>query len=135
VFIVWGVLGAIACDYFAYFHFNAARYFDRNIDPMNPSAPVLFSVLAALYLTRAAASEASVAFLGPKGSYSDEAATEYASRADITGTTPLTTITEIAQFVRDSRVQFGLLPFENSIGDSSAKRIDSFSKLRIQAGV
>lgn len=83
---------------------------------MNPSAPVLLSLLAALYLTRAAASEASVAFLGPKGSYSDEAATEYASRADITGTTPLTTITEIAQFVRDSRVQFGVLPFENSIG-------------------
>jgi prephenate dehydratase len=85
-------------------------------DPMNPGAPVLSALLAALYLTRAAASEATVAFLGPKGSYSDEAATEYASRADITGTTPLPTITEIAQFVRDGRVQFGLLPFENSIG-------------------
>jgi len=83
---------------------------------MNPGAPVLSALLAALYLTRAAASEATVAFLGPKGSYSDEAATEYASRADITGTTPLPTITEIAQFVRDGRVQFGLLPFENSIG-------------------
>jgi len=69
---------------FAYFHCDAGRYFDRNIDPMNPSAPVLLSLLAALYLTRAAASEASVAFLGPKASYSDEAATEYASRADIT---------------------------------------------------
>ena len=69
---------------FAYFHCDAGRYFDRNIDPMNPSAPVLLALLAALYLTRAAASEASVAFLGPKASYSDEAATEYASRADIT---------------------------------------------------
>src|SRR5437879_2380328 len=83
---------------------------------MNPSAPVLLALLAALYLTRAAASDATVAFLGPKGSYSDEAATDYASRADITGKSPLTTITEVAQFVRDGRVQFGLLPFENSIG-------------------
>jgi hypothetical protein len=43
---------------------------------MNPNAPVLLSLLAALYLTRAAASEASVAFLGPKASYSDEAGTD-----------------------------------------------------------
>jgi prephenate dehydratase len=83
---------------------------------MNPSAPVLLALLAALHLTRAAASEGKMAFLGPKGSYSDEAATEYASRAHLTGTTPLTTITEIARFVPDGRVQFGLLPFENSIG-------------------
>jgi len=68
---------------------------------MNPSTPVLLVLLAALYLTRAAASDATVAFLGPKGSYSDEAATDYASRADITGKSPLTTITEVARFVRD----------------------------------
>jgi prephenate dehydratase len=83
---------------------------------MNPSAPVLLALLAALHLTRAAGSEVTMAFLGPTGSYSDEAATEYASRTGLRDTTPLATITEIAQFVRDGRVRFGLLPFENSIG-------------------
>jgi prephenate dehydratase len=83
---------------------------------MNPSAPVLLALLAALHLTRAAASEVNMAFLGPKGSYSDEAATEYASHAHLTGTTPLNTITEIAGLVADGRVEFGLLPFENSTG-------------------
>ena len=111
-----GVLDAVDCDYLAHVRGDAGCYFDRNIGPMNPSAPVLLSLSVALYLTRAAASEASVAFLGPKASYSDEAATEYASRADITGTTPLTSITEIAQFVRDNRIRFGVLTFENSIG-------------------
>jgi prephenate dehydratase len=86
------------------------------INSMNHSAPILLALLAGLHLTSAAASEATMAFLGPKGSYSDEAATEYASRAHLAGTTPLSGITEIAQIVRDGRVQFGLLPFENSIG-------------------
>lgn len=57
-----------------------------------------------------------LAFLGPKGSYSDGAANKCASRDHITGTVPLNTIGEIAEFVRDGRVEFGLLPFENSIG-------------------
>jgi prephenate dehydratase len=56
-----------------------------------------------------------LAYLGPKGSYSDEAAGKYASRAHL-DTSALTTISEIAQSVGERRVQFGLLPFENSIG-------------------
>ncbi|MBV9875681.1 MAG: prephenate dehydratase [Verrucomicrobia bacterium] len=90
---------------------------------MNISSRVLWAVLGALYLLGgpvAPASEATLhgdlAFLGPKGSYSDEAAGKYVSRAHLDGTTALTTITEIAQSVGESRVQFGLLPFENSIG-------------------
>jgi prephenate dehydratase len=83
---------------------------------MNPRSPSLFAVFTALLVARVAAVEPNLAFLGPKGSYSDEAANEYASHAHVTGTIPLKTITEIAEAVRDGRVQFGLLPFENSIG-------------------
>ncbi len=83
---------------------------------MKPGPLVLLTLLAVLHLTGAVASENSIAFLGPKGSYSDQAASEYASRAKLTGTIPLGTITQIAQSVRDGRVQYGLLPFENSIG-------------------
>jgi prephenate dehydratase len=85
-------------------------------NPMKPGPLVLLTLLAVLHLTGAVASENSIAFLGPKGSYSDQAASEYASRAKLTGTIPLGTITQIAQSVRDGRVQYGLLPFENSIG-------------------
>jgi prephenate dehydratase len=74
------------------------------------------AVLGFLFLTPAAALAADLAFLGPKGSYSDEAAKEWASRESISGTLPLNTISEIAESVRDGGEQYGLLPFENSIG-------------------
>jgi prephenate dehydratase len=83
---------------------------------MKPGPRILLTLLAVLRLPGAVASENSIAFLGPKGSYSDQAVSEYVSRADLTGTTPLDTITQIALSVRNGRVQYGLLPFENSIG-------------------
>jgi prephenate dehydratase len=82
---------------------------------MKPSR-VLLSLVAAVRLSSAAASENGIALLGPKGSYSDQAASEYVSRADLAGATPLDTITQIALAVRNGQVQYGLLPFENSIG-------------------
>ena len=102
---------------------------------MNFSARALWVVLGALYLTgdpiglarvlhssaqpddggSEATLHGDLAYLGPKGSYSDEAAGKYASRAHL-DTSALSTISEIAQSVAESRVQFGLLPFENSIG-------------------
>jgi prephenate dehydratase len=83
---------------------------------MDSRPPILLAVFGALLLTQMAASASDLAFLGPKGSYSDEAATISASRDHITGTLPLSTISAIAESVRDGRVEFGLLPFENSIG-------------------
>jgi prephenate dehydratase len=90
---------------------------------MNISSGVLLAVLGALYLLGepvALASEATLhgdlGFLGPNGSYSDEAASKYVSRAHLDSTTAFSTITAIAQSVGEDRVQFGLLPFENSIG-------------------
>ena len=82
---------------------------------MKPSW-VLFSLVAAVHLSGAAESENSIAFLGPKGSYSDQAASEYVSRADLAGATPLDTITQIALAVRNAQARYGVLPFENSIG-------------------
>jgi prephenate dehydratase len=81
---------------------------------MNYRPPVLLAVFGALLLTLVAAFAPDLAFLGPKGSYSDEAASACASRSHITGTFPVKTISEIAASVRDGRVEFGLLPFENS---------------------
>jgi prephenate dehydratase len=99
---------------------------------MNITSGVLWAVLGALYLTGnpiglassfAKASEdkseatlhGDLAYLGPRGSYSDEAAGKYASRAHL-DTSALSTISEIAKSVGESQVQFGLLPFENGIG-------------------
>ena len=81
---------------------------------MKPGPRVLLTLLAVLRLPGAVAAENSIAFLGPKGSYSDQAANEYVSRADLAGSLPLDTIAQIALSVRNSRVQYGLLPFENS---------------------
>jgi hypothetical protein len=85
---------------------------------MNISSGVLWAVLGALYLPGdliGRASEATLhgdlAFLGPKGSYSDEAASKYVFRAHLDSTTALTTITEIAHSVGESRAEFGLLPY------------------------
>lgn len=83
---------------------------------MDSRPPILLAFFGALLLTQIAASASDLAFLGPKGSYSDEAATELASRDHLTGTLPLSTTSAIAESVRDGRVEFGLLPFENSVG-------------------
>jgi prephenate dehydratase len=79
-------------------------------------ALVLLTLLAVLHLPGAVAAENSISFLGPKGSYSDQAASEFVSRADLAGAIPFGTITQIALSVRNEQVQYGLLPFENSIG-------------------
>jgi prephenate dehydratase len=100
---------------------------------MNISSRTLLAVFSALNLTGAPVGLASsfakasedkseatlhteLVFLGPRGSYSDEAASQYVSRAHLDSTLPLATITEIAQSVGDGRAQLGLLPFENSTG-------------------
>jgi prephenate dehydratase len=83
---------------------------------MKPSRLVLLSLVTAIRLSGAAASENSIAFLGPKGSYSDQAASEYVSRTHLVGATPFDTITQVALAVGNVQVQYGLLPFENSIG-------------------
>jgi prephenate dehydratase len=83
---------------------------------MKPGRLVLLTLVAVLHVPGAVASENGLAFLGPKGSYSDQAASEYIARAHLAGATPLDTITQIALAVRNGRVQYGLLPFENSIG-------------------
>jgi prephenate dehydratase len=82
---------------------------------MKISSRALWPFLGALFLTTTAFA-GDLAFLGPKGSYSDEAASKYVARAHLDGATALTTITAIAQSVGEGRTQFGLLPFENSIG-------------------
>jgi prephenate dehydratase len=82
---------------------------------MNISSRALLAVLSALSLTGIAFA-GDLVFLGPRGSYSEEAASQYVSRAHLDTTIPLTTITEIAQSVGEGREQFGLLPFENSTG-------------------
>ena len=82
---------------------------------MNISSRALLAVLSALSLTGIAFAS-DLVFLGPRGSYSDEAASQYVSRAHLDTTIALTTITEIAQSVGEGRAQFGLLPFENSTG-------------------
>jgi prephenate dehydratase len=83
---------------------------------MKPGPRVLLILLVVLHLSGAVASENNIAFLGPKGSYSDQAASEYVSRAGLASSTSLDTISQIALSVRTGRVQYGLLPFENSIG-------------------
>ena len=80
---------------------------------MNISSGVLWAVLGVLYLPGTILAS-DLAFLGPQGSYSDEAASKYIFRAHLNSTTALSTITEIAHSVAESRVEFGLLPFENS---------------------
>ena len=82
---------------------------------MDISSRALLAVLSALNLTSTAFASGLV-FLGPRGSYSDEAASKYISRAHLDSTIALAAITEIAQAVGEGRAQFGLLPFENSTG-------------------
>lgn len=82
---------------------------------MNISTRALLAALGALNLIGTAFAS-DLAFLGPRGSYSDEAASKYISRAHLDSTIALTTITEIAQSVGEGRAKFGLLPLENSTG-------------------
>ena len=72
--------------------------------------------LVALQTFHAAAADNRLAFLGPEGTYSAQAALEYVSRTGLGGVIPLKSITEIAESVTHGQTPYGLLPFENSIG-------------------
>jgi hypothetical protein len=73
-------------------HLEDQNYFN----PMKPGPRVLLILLPVLHLSSAVASENNIAFLGPKGSYSDQAASEWVSRAGLASSTSLDTITQIA---------------------------------------
>lgn len=74
----------------------------------------LFSL--ALLLTSSLASAASLEYLGPKGTYSDQAAQLYAAQAGLTVGQALPTITAISTAVAAGQSQYGLIPNENSVG-------------------
>jgi len=56
-----------------------------------------------------------LAFLGPRGTYSEEAADIYRSRAtDIRSTTPMASITDVVAAVASGRAQRGIIPVEST---------------------
>ncbi|MBB6097167.1 prephenate dehydratase [Deinobacterium chartae] len=60
---------------------------------------------------------ADLAYLGPRGTYSDQAAALYASsHPGLDRTVPLSTITEVATQVAEGKMPYGLLPSENTSG-------------------
>lgn len=71
-------------------------------------------VVLTLALT-ATATAANLTYLGPKGTYSDEAARLVAQSGNWT-TSTATSITEVAQAVAAGQTDYGLLPIENSSG-------------------
>jgi hypothetical protein len=59
----------------------SGRVEDQNyFNPISPGPRVLLVLLAVVHLSGAVASGNNITFLGPKGSYSDQAASEYVSR-------------------------------------------------------
>lgn len=81
-------------------------------------------MLSALILS-SIASAATLTYLGPKGTYSDEAARLAAAPQQWT-TTTATSITEVAAAVTSGKSDYGLLPVENSTGGWVVETMNQF---------
>ncbi|MGI6655741.1 MAG: prephenate dehydratase [Desulfobulbus sp.] len=74
--------------------------------------------------------KAMVAYLGPEGTFSHQAAVRYFGQsADYR---PLETIIEIFEEVDRERVQFGIVPVENSIEGAVTSSLDAFLSCKVQ---
>lgn len=69
----------------------------------------------------------SVAYLGPPGTYSHDAAMRAFRTANFL---PVSTLAEVVEAVHDGKTDFAVLPFENSTNGSVALALDSLLRLR-----
>ncbi|RHZ78640.1 hypothetical protein Glove_158g107 [Diversispora epigaea] len=76
--------------------------------------------------------QVSVAYFGPAGSYTHQAALEKFAKLDNVTYNPQTTITDVFTFVEEGRSIFGVIPFENSIFGSVVTTLDRFVKSDVQ---
>lgn len=70
-----------------------------------------------------------IAYLGPEGTYSDEAARKFAERLGLDNPEflPCTSFDEIFEFVDRGRVAYGVVPTENSLEGAVTSTLDNFA--------
>ena len=70
-----------------------------------------------------------IAYLGPEGTYSDEAARAFATRMQLKDAEllPCATFDEIFEFVDRGKVAFGVVPTENSLEGAVTATMDNFA--------
>lgn len=70
-----------------------------------------------------------IAYLGPEGTYSDEAARKFAERLGLENPTflPCTSFDEIFECVDRGRVAYGVVPTENSLEGAVTSTLDNFA--------
>lgn len=76
----------------------------------------------AVFTRLAAATSAELGFLGPRGTFSDQAAETYRRATPaVTATVPFDTITAIAQALRDGRIATGIIPIASTVAGFPAE--------------
>ena len=105
------------------------RLRQRNADVFPPKA--LYSIFHEIITTcRLSQRKAVVAYLGPEATYSHQAGVKYFGQtADYL---PMESIPEVFQEVERERVQYGIIPVENTIEGAVTYSLDSFLVYRVQ---
>lgn len=110
------------------------QIYDRLLKENNnefPEAP-LYSIFHEIITTcRLSQKNIEVAYLGPEATFSHQAAVKYFGHS--ASYRPIETIEDIFDEVERGRVQYGMVPVENSIEGSVTSSLDAFMKTKVKA--
>lgn len=107
--------------------YNRLKKYNQDVFPYKALHSIFHEIITTCRLSQR---KAIVAYLGPEATFTHQAGVSYFGQS--AAYRPLESIVEIFQEVEKERVQFGIVPVENSIEGAVTSCLDSFLQYKVQ---